>query len=408
MRSFLLTVFTALSLWSSAQRTCVTPSYNGQYKTTLPSVVNNATQQDTVADQIIYIPVVVHVLYNLPEHNISDAQVLSQIDALNRDFSLSNDNRHDIPEAFQHLAADTRIRFCLAKVDPQGRPTTGIVRKHTDVTFFQADESMKFSAAGGSDGWNPDYYLNIWVCNLFGQALGYSSTPGFQRELDGVVIKWNVFGTVGNLRAPYNEGRTATHEVGHWLGLRHIWGDGLCASDDIDDTPPQKSFNSGCPNFPKVSDCSINGDGDMFMNYMDLTNDACMSMFTHGQKAKMRGIFALGNARNAMLGSNVCDSNLVAGGPLPGPLPEPEPAPVVDVNVKVYPNPSNGIVYIESPTTTNTPVHLSVFDIHGRVVLKKNLVNEKETIYLNGLPSGVYLIKLQGDDVKKTFKLVKK
>src|SRR5690606_8332747 len=138
-------------------------------------------------------------------------------------------------DVFKKVAADTRIEFCLAKVDPDGRATTGIVRTFTKKTQFMADDEVKFSSKGGSDAWDATKYLNIWVCNLFGRTLGYAVLPGGPLERDGVVMKYNVFGTTGAVSAPYNKGRTATHEIGHWLGLQHLWGSEVCGSDGIDD-----------------------------------------------------------------------------------------------------------------------------------------------------------------------------
>lgn len=403
MRALLLAISLLLMGELSAQRTCSTISVAS--KSTQPTTqYNSATQQDTVADAIIYIPVVVHIVYNLPEHNLSDAQVISQIDALNRDFGFTNDNRSSIPTAFQSSATDTRIRFCLAKVDPTGRPTTGIIRKHTNVNPFLGNDAMKFTAAGGSDAWNPDHYLNIWVCNLFGRSLGYSSVPGFEREKDGIVINWDVFGTVGNLRQPYNLGRTATHEVGHWMGLKHIWGDAICGSDDIDDTPQQKSYNNGCPSFPRLTDCSINANGDMFMNYMDLTDDACMSMFTHGQKVKMRSAFAIGGLRNEMLNSFACDSTRATGAPLPE---EPAPAPIPVSGMKIYPNPFNNFFTLESvDAILSEAFTVQIYNAHGQLVAQKQMTTEKENIQVNLIP-GVYLVKVSGNGMKKSFKMIR-
>lgn len=403
MRALLLAFSLFLMGELSAQRTCSTITVEA--KSTSNNIqYNSATQQDTIADAIVYIPVVVHILYNQPEHNISEAQVLSQIEALNRDFGYTNDNRSSIPLAFQSKATDTRIRFCLARVDPAGRPTTGIIRKFTNVNPFLGNDAMKFSSAGGSDIWNPDHYLNIWVCNLFGRSLGYSSVPGFEREKDGIVIKWDVFGTVGNLRQPYNLGRTATHEVGHWLGLKHIWGDAICATDDIDDTPQQKSYNNGCPSYPRVTDCSINGDGDMFMNYMDLTDDACMSMFTNGQRVKMRSVFAIGGLRNEMLNSFACDSTRATGSPVPQ---EPEPAPLPVTGMKIYPNPFNSFFTLESSNAELLePFTVQIYNAQGRLVAQKQMTTEKENIQVNLIP-GVYLVKVSGNGMKQSFKMIR-
>ena len=172
--------------------------------------------------------------------------------------------------------------------------------------------------------------------------MGYGVLPGGPAEKDGVVIQYSVFGTIGNVSAPFDKGRTATHEIGHWLGLRHTWGDAVCGDDGIADTPPQQASSSGCPSFPQLSSCSINFAGDMFMNYMDFTDDACMNMFTQDQKNEMRGLFALGNPRNSFLNSSVCDSTLAMGGPLPIDTVGTQ----ADVEVSVFPNPFNSQINI--------------------------------------------------------------
>ena len=202
---------------------------------------------------MITIPVVVHVLYNNAIQNISDAQVNSQIDVLNEDFRKLNLDISNLPNVFSALAADCQIQFCLAKRDPNGNATNGIVRKSTTITSFSSNDNIKRSANGGSDPWNTSQYLNIWSGNLGGGLLGYAQFPGGAAATDGVVLLYNTVGRVGTLMAPYNKGRTATHEVGHWLNLRHIWGDANCGSDLVNDTPTQQTSNFGCPTFPRVT-----------------------------------------------------------------------------------------------------------------------------------------------------------
>ena len=255
---------------------------------------------------VINIPVVVHVVYNTTSQNISDAQVKSQIDALNEDFRKLNADRTNIPSAFSGLAADAEINFCLASKTPSGASTTGIVRKSTTITSF-VDDKVKYSSSGGDDAWNTSQYLNLWVCNLGNGLLGYAQFPGGPAATDGVVILYRAFGRVGTLSAPYNKGRTATHEVGHWLNLRHIWGDASCGSDLVSDTPTQQTSNYGCPTYPHRT-CSNTTSGDMFMNYMDYTDDGCMYMFSTGQKTRMQALFASGGSRASLLSSQGCGS----------------------------------------------------------------------------------------------------
>lgn len=235
------------------------------------------------------IPVVVHVVYQTDDQNIGDAQVAAQIDALNRDYRKLNADVAQVPAPWQAVAADSRIEFRLAVTDPAGAPTNGITRTRTGLASFDTDDAVKSTADGGCDPWPADRYLNMWACPLGGGLLGYAQFPGGPAATDGVVILHSAFGTGGTAAAPFDLGRTATHEVGHWLNLFHIWGDdgtGCSGSDFVADTPNQGGPNFGKPVFPRLS-CSNGPDGDMFMNFMDYVDDAAMVMFTQGQVARM-------------------------------------------------------------------------------------------------------------------------
>ncbi len=242
----------------------------------------------------ISIPVVVHVLYNTDSENFPDAQIHSQIDVLNKDFNAANADVSKVPEVWKGLVHNADIRFALATADPAGKPTSGIHRKKTNrasfpVPLFGDDpEPIKFDSMGGADAWPTDQYLNLWVGKLQGGILGYAQFPGGPAATDGVVILNTAFGTGGIAQAPFNLGRTATHEVGHWFNLRHIWGDEPeCAADDfVEDTPIQGKENYGKPAFPNIS-CNNGPAGDMFMNYMDYVDDDSMYMFTLGQVDRM-------------------------------------------------------------------------------------------------------------------------
>lgn len=252
---------------------------------------------------VITIPVVVHVVYRTNAENISDNQILSQIAILNEDFRKLNADTSSIPNVFKPLAADAQIEFCMAVQDPSGNPTNGITRTQTTVTSFSSNNAVKSNSSGGKSAWPANKYLNIWVCNLGGGLLGYAQFPGGSASTDGVVVGYKYFGNIGTAQAPYNKGRTATHEVGHWLNLRHTWGDANCGNDFVSDTPTSQAANYGCPSFPHVT-CSNGPDGDMFMNYMDYVNDNCMHMFTPGQSTRM--LAALNNQRSGLLTSDGC------------------------------------------------------------------------------------------------------
>ncbi len=243
---------------------------------------------------VVTIPVVVHVVYNTSAENISLTQIQSQIAVLNRDFRRTNTDANQTPSTFQGVAVDSEIEFCLASVDPNGNSTNGVTRTQTNITSFSAPynssspEPLKFTNQGGKDAWDSDRYLNIWVADISGGVLGYATFPGtVSAAKDGVVLGYKYIGTSGTVVSPYNRGRTGTHEVGHYLGLRHIWGDGNCSFDDnISDTPTSSASYGGCPSHPQTS-C---GSTDMFMNYMDYVNDNCMNMFSQGQKNVMVGV----------------------------------------------------------------------------------------------------------------------
>jgi len=274
--------------------------------------------QRTSSSIIVTIPVVVHVLYNTDAQKISDAQVQSQIDVLNADFHRLNGDLNKVPAAFTSLIGDAGVQFVLAKRDPNGNATTGIVYKSTTATSFDSSDKMKYNSSGGDNAWPAASYLNLWCCNLGGGLLGYAQFPGGAAATDGVVILYSAFGSGGSAVAPYNLGRTATHEVGHWLNLRHIWGDARCGNDQVSDTPTQQTSNYGCPTFPHIT-CSNGTTGDMFMNYMDYTDDGCMQMFSSGQGDRMDALFATGGSRVSLLSSQ--------GGAAPGTSPTPTPTP---------------------------------------------------------------------------------
>jgi hypothetical protein len=242
---------------------------------------------------IVTIPVVVHVVYNTAAENISPAQIESQIASLNKDYSAKNPDKSKTPIVWAGLVSETRIQFALARIDPNGNLTNGITRTKTTKTSFGDDDTVKSAASGGATPWPSDKYLNLWVCTLGGGLLGYAQFPGGPPSTDGVVILNRAFGTTGTATDPFNLGRTATHEVGHWLNLRHIWGDteDCTGTDFVDDTPNQQHPNFGKPTFPHVS-CTNGPNGDMFMNYMDYVDDAAMVMFTAGQVVRMQATFA--------------------------------------------------------------------------------------------------------------------
>ncbi len=299
------------------QRMLVTDPKFQQNREQIERFTQEYLASNPVGDRAVKtIPVVVHVVWSTSQQNVSDAQILSQMTVLTNDFRRLNADKVNTPAAFLPMAADAEVEFCLAKQDPAGNATTGIERRQTTVSSFSDSDAMKYYSQGGLNAWDASKYLNLWVCNMGGGILGYAQFPGGPSATDGVVVTYTAFGTMGTAQAPFDKGRTATHEVGHWLNLFHIWGDdgnGCNGSDQVADTPNQGPENYGCPSFPHVT-CSNGPNGDMFMDYMDYTDDACMNLYTQGQKTRMSALFAAGGARYSLLSSPGCQPPSGGGG----------------------------------------------------------------------------------------------
>jgi hypothetical protein len=229
--------------------------------------------------RIVTIKTVVNVVYRTPAQNVSGAQIRSQISALNRDYRATNPDRNQTPAPWKGLITDSRIQFKLVKV----------TRTKTSKAGFTFDDAVKKASTGGIAPFKPKTHLNFWVCALTGGLLGYGQFPGGPASTDGVVINYLAFGTMGSAQAPFNKGRTATHEVGHFFNLRHIWGDtpDCSGSDQAADTPNCAGPNYGTPIWPVIT-CNNGPNGDMFVNYMDYTDDPAMFMFTAQQVVRMR------------------------------------------------------------------------------------------------------------------------
>jgi hypothetical protein len=317
----LLLIFLILSNFSLAQERCGTVPYMNQLRKEgiikqtdeqferwleqrIQSRMQTEQTQRTQSDHY-QIPVVVHVIHNGEPvgtgTNISDEQILSQIEVLNNDFNRLNADAANTPALFAPVASSMSIEFIMAKRDPQGLPTTGINRVQGTKTSWTMGDNAVFKALSF---WPSQDYLNIWVLRFSGSTIGYAQYPvsslagleEFQNgaaSTDGVVVDYTVFGTSDagsfTLDPNYNKGRTTTHEIGHFFGLRHIWGDASCGTDYVNDTPVQQTSTSNCPSHPATTNC--NGPVvKMFQNYMDYTYDACMNLFTAGQVSRMQTI----------------------------------------------------------------------------------------------------------------------
>jgi len=303
---------------SIAQERCGTVEYDNYKKRLNPNLENKRSFEDWLKKQklqkdfesdfsrtnalVITIPIVVHVVHNGEavgtNSNISDAQIMSQIDVLNEDFRRLNADTTNTPQMFLPVATDVEIEFVLAKQDPEGLPTNGILRVlGTKSSWVFADDLQLKSLSY----WPAEDYLNIWVAPLADSRLGFAQFPvsnleGLEeasnnRLTDGFVVDPEAFGSINidpnaKLASRFNLGRTAIHETGHFLGLRHIWGDGGCNVDDFCiDTPISSGANTNCPAPGSRDSC---GSIEMFQNYMDFTDDGCMNIFTLDQKDRMR------------------------------------------------------------------------------------------------------------------------
>jgi hypothetical protein len=350
---------------------------------------------------LITIPVVVHIVYNTAAENISDAQVESQIGVLNADYQKLNADTNQIPAYYRSLAANCGFRFGLAMEDTNGQATTGIVRTHTNAGSFSINDNMKFTAMGGDDAWDRDRYLNIWVCNLTGGVLGYSSMVGGPKATDGVVVLYTAFGTGGTATAPFNKGRTATHEIGHWLNMIHVWGDDSCGNDQVADTPPQQAATYGDPSGIILS-CGNTPYGNLYMDYMDFTDDIGMHLFTYGQRDRMRALFAPGGFRYPLLSSDVpvesaarTDSataeTTTAGGP----------------GLALYPNPVVGVVSVKLSDASGIGGMLDVYNQLGQKVMTMRVTGLVFQMDVSTLGKGIYFVRVSDGKSGKTVKMIK-
>lgn len=278
-----------------------------QFENWIKPLIENARNNKSQNGGIITIPVVVHVIHSGQAYgvapNITDTQVQSQITVMNNDFrKLAGTPGYNT----NTVGADTMIQFALAKVDPNGNPTSGIDRVNMCYTAW---------TTGGVDAfvkprtiWDPTQYMNMWSVQFGGSSssiLGYAQFPsnsglaglnvsGGAAETDGVVANYATFGSTDYndgtflLNAPYDKGRTMTHEVGHFLGLRHIWGDATCGDDYCADTPTAHTSNYSCNT--SIASCTSSSVFEMVQNYMDYTPDACMNIFTINQKDRITAV----------------------------------------------------------------------------------------------------------------------
>lgn len=402
MKKLLLLVLVVQYLFFFGQRTCGTGQKMDEFYAKNPDIkiyakevrkfLENPGNLKRVnrATTVVTVPVVVHVLYEQAVQNISDVQILSQITVLNEDFrKLNPDFSTVVPAAFQPFGADMEIAFCLATKDPNGNTTNGIVRKSVGTTF---DFDANYYKAAGDLAWDPTKYLNIWIGDLTNTTLlGWAYLPegAAGQPLDGLAIGYKYFGTIGTAVAPYNKGRTGTHEIGHYFGLLHPWGSidddtdtcGSVTNDDgVADTPATSAAYYGCPTFPEFTNScepSTYTNGDMFMNFMDYVDDDCMAFFTTGQKVITQNTLA--GPRASLLNSNGCQSLSISE------------IEKID-RIKLFPNPSSQFISVSSPLINVDEIE--IFDNSGKLVLAKTQLKNQEKIDIKSLTSGIYYVRI--------------
>ena len=358
-------------------------SNNIEIKKTRDSIEKSINSSNEINQKLsINIPVVFHVVYNEAEENISDLQIMSQLNVLNQDFNRTNPDAFSVPSDFDSIVSSMQINFCLARRTPSGEPTTGIIRTSTNNNGFNLfDTTIHYTNMGGSDAWNTDKYLNIWVAKINGGTLGWAQFPiGGSQYTDGVVIDYQHFGTMGTAIYPYNLGRTTTHELGHYFNLYHLWGDNYCGDDLVNDTPIQEESNFGCKTHPHIS---CNNNGDMFMNFMDYSNDNCMNSFTIGQRNRVWS--SIYNYRLSLISSDGSDE--VKRGKSDASIKISHPNGFVEgCNNPIYPK---VIIKNISNVTLNTAlIKYKINSSNTNYQLWSGSLdfNETDTVYLSGIP----------------------
>lgn len=357
-------------------------------------IMHNKTNPTPQA--VLTLPLVFHVVYNGAAENVSDNCLNQTLIALNTDFRKQNtDFLTKTPAVFQPLGADCEIQFCLATKDPTGAATNGITRTSTTVSVFSGNDAVKYTAQGGKNIWDRTKYVNLWVCDLGTQLLGYAQFPGGPAATDGVVCHYKYLVQTGGCGAtPYEKGRTTVHELGHWFGLKHIWGDANCGNDGVADTPTQQAPNYNCPAHPHVT---CGNSGDMFMNYMDYVPDACMVMFSAGQKAVMtatmngsRASLKTSAATNCASGTGVTELN-------------------ISDYVSIFPNPSAGSFSINMNIPGVSNADMTIYNALGEAVLEKKITvpsGGNVDVDLDNSPEGMYIVKVKTTEGTITKKIV--
>ncbi len=349
----------------------------------------------------ITIPVIVHVLWYSADQNISDDQVQSQIDVLNEDYSATNSDYNNYDAGYTRAKGDLDIKFCVVQ----------IIHKQTQHKSFGGNNNMKYTKKGGSDAVDPMHALNIWVCDIGTKLLGFAYYPGAPLDISGVVCHTNAFGRGSqyNLFADYNLGRTMTHEVGHSLGLAHIWGDNTCGDDFVDDTPLHNTANFGCPEQGHLSTCT-GTPLEMWMNYMDYTDDRCMYFFTNGQGSRA-SFFLETDPQLVSIVSSACTTTRQVSSDITSTTKQINSTSrmIVANSFLLYPTITSGIITLSFGNTQFAKTELSIYSQAG-ALMKKQQVNLSgktvDQIDVSKLNNGVYFLQLNNGTYKETQKFL--
>ncbi|MES2567699.1 MAG: M43 family zinc metalloprotease [Bacteroidota bacterium] len=418
-------------------RLCGTPILNEEYEIWIDKAIQKQNQFANLkkTSTVYTIPVVFHIIHSGQavgtSYNISLAQVNSQINILNQDFRKTNpDFATTVTQtSFVNSAADCEINFCAARISPSGTlmAEPGVDRISTVAKGWNAPPYKGMIEPGGyidntikvNSSWDPTKYLNIWILPMNDGVLGYAQFPtvpagttpitdivgwGGAANTDGVVFDYRYVGNVGAATYPFNKGRTATHEIGHWLGLRHINGDASCGNDYCTDTPAQGSLTSGCPSTTggaSVAGCTVtsNPPGKMYQNFMDYSDDRCMTMFTTAQKARMQACMANCARRTSLNTSTVCNVSSVIG------INE----NVSEMNMEVFPNPSSGDLYVTVNMLNQQDYTITIINTLGQTVKEIKQVQSNGStlkIDLSDKSPGIYFVTVKSKSVSKTKRIV--
>ena len=383
------------------QQKAIDPVYAKKIQGIEKNIGSNLRSDQKGQPSTISIPVAVHVLYYSSEQNISDAQVQSQIDVLNEDFTASNSDYNNYDAGYKSVKGNLEIKYCL----------TQVIHKQTQHKSFAFTDNMKYTNRGGSDAVDPMHILNIWVCDLGNSILGFAYYPGISPEKFGVVCHTRAFGRGSqyNLFTNYNLGRTMTHEIGHCFGFVHIWGDSYCGNDFVNDTPLQNDPNFGCPGPGHLSTCT-GTPPEMWMNYMDYSYDKCLYFFSDGQAARANYFIANDPQLNSIVNSNciapaITNKGLITSEPSKNTF-----LKIADKPFSLYPTITSGKLALSTDNSKAGKAEILIFDQTGILVMKQSIFmaegNSINSLNAGKLVNGSYILQLNSAEEKSTRKFI--